>query len=106
LAEGVTIGIQELVREIFLANDAQILNERIPLGHVHLFLYVPRHVSDNKLIQYARGSSEKGLMEFPHFKQEEILRRTLLGRRYSVARSGNVTDQVIMEHIDSREKEP
>ncbi len=106
MTEEVAIRIRELVREICLANDVQILKGHISRDHVHLFVSAPPHVSASKLMQYVKGkTSRKVLMEFPHIKKK-YWGGHIWGRGYFVASSGNVTDEVIIEYIESQEKEP
>lgn len=89
-----------------MANDVQILKGHISRDHVHLFVSAPPHVSASKLMQYIKGkTSRKVLMEFPHIKKR-YWGGHIWARGYFVASSGNVTDEVIMEYIESQDKEP
>ena len=98
--------VRELVREICLANEVQILKGHISRDHVHLFVSAPPHLSASKLMQYIKGkTSRKVLMEFPHIRKR-YWGGHIWGRGYFVTSSGNVTDEVIMEYIESQEKEP
>ena len=106
MTEEVALRVRELVREICLANDVQILKGHVSRDHVHLFVSVPPHVSASKLMQCVKGkTSRKILMEFPHIKKK-YWGGHIWGRGYFVASSGNVTDEVIMEYIESQDKEP
>ena len=104
MTEKVAVRIRELVREICLENEVQILKGHISRGHVHLF--VSPSLSASKVMQYIKGkTSRKILMEFPHIRKK-YWGGPIWGRGYFVASSGNVTDEVIMEYIESQEKEP
>jgi putative transposase len=106
LTEEVPVRVRELVREICLANEAQILKGHISRDHVYLYGSVPPSLSASKLVQYIKGkTSRKVLMEFPHIRKR-YWGGTIWSRGYFVASSGNVTDEVIMEYIESQEKEP
>jgi putative transposase len=105
LTEEVAIRIRELVREICLGNEVQILKGHISRDHVHLFVSVPPSLSPSKLMQYIKGkTSRKVLMEFPHIRKR-YWGGHIWGRGSFVVSSGNVTDEVIMEYIESQEKE-
>ena len=98
--------VRELVREICLANEVQILKGHIFRDHVHLFVSAPPHLSASKLMQYIKAKiSRKVLMEFPHVRKK-YWGGHIWGRGYFVASSGNVTDEVIIEYIESQKKEP
>ena len=106
LTEEVAVRVRELVREICLANEVQILKGHISRDHVHLFVSAPPSISASKLMQYIKGkTSRKVLMEFPHLRKK-YWGGHIWGRGYFVASSGNVTDEVIMEYIESQDKEP
>jgi len=106
LTEDVAIRVRELVMEICSANEVQILRGRVSRDYVHLFVSVPPSLSASKLMQYIKGeTSRKVLMEFPHIRKK-FWGGHIWGRGYFVASSGNVTDEVILECIESQEKEP
>ena len=71
--------------------------------HVHLFVSIPPQVTISRLVQRLKGkTSFKLLNGFPH------LRKTYWGRHfwargYFCCSSGNVTDEVIKEYIESQE---
>lgn len=106
MTEKVAVRIRELVREICLENEVQILKGHISRGHVHLFVSAPSSLSASKLMPYIKEkTSRKVLMEFPHIRKR-YWEGHIWGRRYFVVSSGNVAEEVIMEYIESQEKEP
>lgn len=95
--------VRDLIREICLANDVQILRGHISKDHVHIFVSKPPYVSESKLMQYIKGkTSRKLLMEFPEISKK-YWGRHIWGRGYFVASSGNVTDEVIMQYIETQD---
>jgi putative transposase len=67
---------------------------------------MPPSLLPSKLMQYIKGkTSRKILMEFPHIRKR-YWGGHIWGRGYFVASSGNMTEEVIMEYIESQEKEP
>ncbi len=96
---------RELIRQICKANDVEILKGHISRDHIHLFVFIPPHLSVSKLVQQLKGkSSRKLLSEFKTLSRQFWVRH-LWGRGYFVASSGNVTDEVIMEYIKNQDLE-
>ena len=96
---------RELLREICKSNDVEILKGHVSVDHIHMFVSVPPHLSVSKLVQLLKGkSSRKLLSEFKSLSRQ-FWGRHLWGRGYFVARSGNVTDEVIMEYIKNQDIE-
>ncbi len=96
---------RELIRGICKGNDVEILAGHVSKDHVHLLVSVPPHLSASKLVQYVKGAtSRKLLMEYKELNQQ-FWGRHLWARGYFVASSGNVTDEVIAEHIRNQDLE-
>ncbi len=97
---------RELVREICKAHDVEILKGHVGKDHVHVFMSVSPYLSVSKLMQYLKGkTSHKMLMEFAHLRRQ-FWGRHMWARGYFAASSGNVTDEVIMQYIESQGQEP
>ena len=98
--------VRDLMREICKAKDVEIISGHVSRDHVHIFVSVPPHISVSQLVQSLKGkTSRKMMMEY------KSLSRTFWGRHMwargcFVASSGNVTDEVIMKHIEDQGKEP
>ena len=91
--------LRDFIREICKSNEIDIIKGSISKDHVHLFLSV------SKLVQSLKGkTSYKLLAEFKELGRA-FWGRHLWGRGYSVASSGNVTDEVIMEYIATQDLE-
>lgn len=98
--------VRELVREIYRANDIEIVKGHVGKDHVHLFVSVPPYLSVSKVMQYLKGkTSHKLLMEFAHLRRQ-FWGRHLWARGYFAASSGNVTDEVILQYIATQGQEP
>jgi putative transposase len=73
--------------------------------HVHLLISIPPYLSVSRSVQFLKGkSSHKLLAEF------QVLRKRYWGqhlqsRRYWVASSGNVTDEVRKKYIEDQKPE-
>jgi len=97
--------VRELIREICRANDVEILRVHISKDHVHIFVSVPPYLSVSKLVQYLKGkTSRKMLAEFKELSQK-FWGKHMWAAGYFAASSGNVTDEVIMQYLESQDVE-
>jgi len=70
--------------------------------HVHLFVSIPPQVTISRLLQRLKGKSGYKLMqEFPHLRKR-FWGGHLWARGYFCCSSGNVTDDVIVEYIETQ----
>ncbi len=75
----------------------------ISKDHIHLFVSVPPYLSVSKLMQSLKGkTSYKLLSEYKEISKQ-FWGRHIWGRGYFAASSGNVTDEVIMEYIETQD---
>ena len=102
----VGLRLRELTRQTCATLDVYIEKGHIAPDHVHLLVSVPPTISVSKLMQRIKGrSSRKMLQEFSEL-QRQFWGRHLWARGYFAASSGNVTDEVIKQYIESQGKEP
>lgn len=77
-------------------------------NHMYLLVSAPPHLSASKLVQYIKdikgNTSRKLQMEYKGLNKK-FLGRHLWARRYFVASSGNLTDEIIQEYIKNRDLE-
>ena len=98
--------LRELVRQTCATLDVYILSGHIALDHVHLLVSVPPKVSVSDLMQQIKGrSSRRMLAEFGELSRQ-FWGRHLWARGYFAASSGNVTDEVIKQYIESQGEKP
>ena len=91
------------LREICKAKDVEIIKGSIAKDHIHLFVSVPPYLSISKLMQSLKGkTSHKLLSEYKELSRQ-FWGRHMWGRGYFAASSGNVTDEVIMEYIETQD---
>ncbi len=70
--------------------------------HVHMLAGIPPHISVSRAVQYLKGrSSHKLLSEYRQLRKR-YWGQHLWARGYSVATSGNVTDEVWKEYIKNQ----
>jgi putative transposase len=70
---------------------------------VHLFVSVPPHLANSKLVQYLKDKSSYKMLQENKQLPKEFWGRHLWGRGYFVATSGNVRNEVILEYIEKQE---
>ena len=106
LRKGIGERARDLIREICTTNDVEIIKGHVAADHVHIFVSVPPHLSVSKLVQSIKGkTSRKLMMEFKSLSSA-YWGRHMWARGYFVASSGNITDEVIIEYINTQSKEP
>jgi len=81
--------------------DVKILNGAVLSDHVHIFVEIAPHIKVSDFVQKAKGrSSHKVQQEFPEIKRKYWGQR-FWARGYFSATSGNITDDIINEYINS-----
>ena len=98
--------LRELVRQTCAAVDVYILSGHVAIDHVHLLVSVPPQVSVSSLMQRIKGRSSRKLLEEFDELSRQFWGRHLWARGYFAASSGNVTDEVIKQYIESQGEEP
>ena len=102
----IAIRLRELVRQTCAALDVYIVSGHIAVDHVHLLVSVPPMISVSTLMQRIKGrSSRKMLEEFGELNRQ-FWGRHLWARGYFAASSGNVTDEIIKQYIESQGTQP
>ena len=102
----IAIRLRELVRQTCAALDVYIVSGHIAVDHVHLLVSVPPMISVSTLMQRIKGrSSRKMLEEFGELNRQ-FWGRHLWARGYFAASSGNVTDEIIKQYIESQGTPP
>jgi putative transposase len=97
--------LRELIRQTCATLDVQIEKGHIAPDHVHLLVSVPPNVSVSELMQRVKGrSSRLMLTEYTELKKQ-FWGQHLWARGYFAASTGNVTDEVIKQYIESQGNE-
>ncbi len=95
--------VRDILRGICKEHDVEIIKGHISQDHIHMFVSVPPHLAISKLVQYLKGKSSYKLLQEHKSLSKMYWDCHLWGRGYFVATSGNITDEVIMEYINSQE---
>jgi len=102
----IAIRLRELIRQTCATLEVYIDSGHIAVDHVHLLVSVPPQVSVSDLMQRLKGrSSRKMLEEFGELNRQ-FWGRHLWARGYFAASSGNVTDEIIKQYIESQGEKP
>ena len=98
--------LRELVRQTCASQDVYIVKGHIAPDNVHLLVSVPPKVSVSELMQRKKGrSSRKMLQEYGELNRQ-FWGRHFWARGYFAASSGNVTDEIIKQYIESQGQSP
>ena len=94
--------LRELIRETAATLDVYILSGHVASDHVHLLVSVPPNLSVSDLIQRLKGRSSRKLLEEFSELSRQFWGRHMWARGYFAASSGNVTDEIIKQYIESQ----
>ena len=99
--------LRELIKQGCEAQEVQIVKGHIAADHVHLLVSVPPQIAVSDLVQRLKGRSARKMLEEFGELRRQFWGQHLWARGYFVASSGNVTDEIIAEYIESQsEKSP
>ncbi len=98
--------VRDIVRQVCREMGVEIVKGVLSSDHVHMFVSVPPHVAISDLLQRMKGrSSQKIQLEFPEVRKR-YWGRHFWARGYFCTTSGNITDDVILQYLQSHTDEP
>lgn len=101
LQKDVGMRLRELTRQICSDMGVEIFSGVVAKDHVHVLVSIPPQVSISKLIQKLKGKSSYKLQrEFASLRKEYWGQR-MWARGYFACSTGNITDEMIKEYIES-----
>ena len=98
--------LRELIRQTCGTLDVYIEKGHIATDHIHLLVSVPPHVSVSDLLQHLKGRSSRRLLQEYSELERQFWGKHLWARGYFAASSGNVTDEIIKQYIESQGQSP
>jgi putative transposase len=102
----VAVRAREVLRQIALEHELDIITGKVASDHVHMFIQYKPHQDISKIVPWLKGiSSRIMLQEFAHLKKQ-FWGRHFWARGYLAVSSGNITDEMIQQYIESQEGEP
>ncbi len=94
--------LRELIRQTCATLDVKIEKGHIAVDHVHLLVSVPPNLSVSEMMRRVKGrSSRLMLAEYTELKKQ-FWGQHLWARGYFAASTGNVTDEIIRQYIESQ----
>ena len=102
----IAVRTRDLIREICKAQEVEIIRGHVRPDHVHLMLSLPPQIAPSRIMQAIKGKSSHHLMRDFRRINKEFWGRHLWARGYFVCSSGNVTDEVIKQYIETQDVEP
>jgi putative transposase len=102
----VAMRLRELIRQTCTTLDVYIEKGHVATDHIHLLVSVPPNVSVSDLLQHLKGRSSRRMLEEFGELRRQFWGRHLWARGYFAASSGNVTDEIIKQYIESQGQEP
>jgi putative transposase len=102
----IALRLRELIRQTCSSLDVYIESGHVAIDHVHLLVSVPPQLAVSDLMQRLKGrSSRRMLEEFGELRQQ-FWGQHLWARGYFAVSSGNVTDEIIKQYIESQGEKP
>jgi len=98
--------LRELIRQTCTTLDVYIEKGHIAIDHIHLLLSVPPHLSVSEMMQHLKGRSSRRLLQEYAELERQFWGKHLWARGYFAASSGNVTDEIIKQYIESQGQSP
>jgi putative transposase len=98
--------LRELVRQDCAKLDVYILTGHVSSDHVHLLVSVPPSIAVSKLVQQLKGRSSRRLMDEYAELKRQYWGRHMWARGYFAVTTGNVTDEMVKQYIESHREPP
>ena len=97
--------VRDLTREICRSLDIEIVKGHVRPDHVHLLLDVPPRLAPSRVMQAIKGKTSHHLLQDHRKLRKEFWGRHLWARGYFVATTGNVSDTMVAEYIETPDVE-
>ncbi len=100
----IAVRVRELIRQTCRTLDVYIVSGHVSKDHVHLLVSVPPKVSVSELVKRLKGRSSRRMLDEYNELRRQYWGRHLWARGYFAASTGNVTDEIIKQYIESQEQ--
>jgi len=102
----VALRVRELIRQTCATLEVYILSGHVSNDHIHLLVSVPPHIAVSDLVQRLKGRSSRRLQEEFGELKRQYWGRHMWARGYFAVSTGNVTDEIIRQYIESHKDMP
>jgi putative transposase len=98
--------VREIIRQVCAENGVDIISGVLSGDHVHMFVSIPPKLSVSDFMRKVKGrSSHKIQLEFPVLRKR-YWGRHFWGRGYFSTTSGAITDDTILQYLESHSPNP
>ena len=98
--------VREIIRQVCDEQGVGIISGVLSSNHVHMFVSIPPNLSVSDVMRRVKGrSSRKVQQEFPDIRKR-YWGRHFWGRGYFCTTSGVVTEDIILQYIESHSDKP
>ena len=102
----IALRVRELIRQTCARLEVYILTGHVSSDHVHLLVSAPPHLAVSDLVQRLKGRSSRRLQEEFGELKRQYWGRHMWARGYFAVSTGNVTDEIIQQYIESHKDMP
>ena len=98
--------VRIIIRQVCAELGVTIIKGILSNDHIHMFVSIPPHLSVSDFMRRVKGrSSRKIQQEYPKIR-ERYWGQRFWARGYFCTTSGNVTDDIILQYIESHSTKP
>jgi putative transposase len=98
----IAVRLRELIRQTCAPMEVYIVSGHVASDHVHLLVSVPPKVAVSDLVQRLKGRSSRRMLEEFGELSRQYWGRHMWARGYFAVSTGNVTDDIIKQYIESQ----
>ena len=106
LRGGIGVRTRDIIRQLCTWLDVQIVSGHVSSAHVHLLVSAPPMLAVSELVQKLKGASSRILLQEYTELSKQYWGRHLWARGYFAVSTGNVTDEIIRQYIESHDEKP
>jgi putative transposase len=106
LRGSIAMRTRELSRQTCASLDVYIVSGHVSVDHIHLLVSVPPQIAVSQLVQRLKGRSSRRLQEAFGELRREYWGQHIWARGYFAVTTGNVTDEIIQQYIESHQDFP
>jgi putative transposase len=102
----IAVRVRELIRQTCATLEVYIVSGHVSSDHIHLLVSVPPNVAVSVLVQRLKGRTSRRMQEEFGELKRQYWGRHIWARGYFAVSTGNVTDEIIQQYIESHKDMP